>query len=103
MMLMKNEVLGIRCELETCQHEMLGDEVSISLNGNNVIVNKNNLGFLEPREKFACIGESPVFLKSESLVGIIGPTKTSEFLLKVNSRGYLHEFLVPEEDVIFLK
>lgn len=102
-MLLKNEVLGVRCKLAESQQGIYDDEVSVFFNNKNIVVKKKHLGFLEPRERFAVIGASQCYLSNKAIISLLGPTKTRYFLVKINSRGYLHEILVPEEDVLFLR
>lgn len=100
---LKEEILGVRCELAESQREILADEAAVAVGKKEVIVKKKGIGFFDNLEKFAVIGESPFFLKPDCISSLIGPSVSRNFLVKINSRGYLHEIIVPEESVIFLK
>ncbi len=100
---LKEEIFGVRCELCRREFEICHDEVIVSINNKKVAVRKKDIGLLEPAEKFAVLGESACYLKNSGIFDLIGPARNRDFLLKINSRGYLHEFLVPEREVLFLK
>jgi hypothetical protein len=102
-MLLKDKIMGIKCNIVKEKHDSLDDELVIIMNNNHVCIKAEHIKALEPCEKFAVCGESPFYLGSSGIHEIIGPSKSNNFLVKVNSRGYLHEFLVPEKDVLFLE
>lgn len=99
---LKNEVFGIKCELLGREFEICHDEVIVSINNKKIVVRKKDIGLLEPAEKFAVLGEKACYLKNSGIFDLIGPARNRDFLLKINSRGYLHEFFVSEGDVLFL-
>lgn len=102
-MLLKNEILGIKCELSENQRETQGDEIRIVLHGRELITKKRMVCVQEPAERFAVLGEKPCYMRGCGFVSITGPTVSRQFFLRVNSRGNLHEFFIPEDDVLFLK
>ena len=102
-MLLKYEVLGIRCELCEKQQGARQDETIVVINGEKASIKTKSIGFFQPAEKFAVIGESPCYIKNSGIINLVGPSKLGNFLLKLNSRGYLEEFFIPESEVIFLR
>ncbi|MFH1711430.1 MAG: hypothetical protein ABH840_03920 [Nanoarchaeota archaeon] len=100
-MLIKEMVLGIKCELVPNRREVLRGETRISINGKEILVKTEHLTLLKPIEKFAVCGESPVLLNCSGIISLIGPTSTRNYLVRTNSRGYVKEFFVKENDVLF--
>lgn len=98
---LKEEIFGVRCELSTSQRDVFHDEVAVFIDKKEIVVKKDCLGFFNSMEKFAVQGISPYFLKPSGLVGISGPSSARDFLIKINSRGYLSEVLVPESEILF--
>lgn len=102
-MLLKEEIRGVRCEFSENQSHVMHDEFAVVINGREVIVKKKHVELENNAEKLAAMGESPIFLKKSGVMHIIGPTKFREYRLRMNSRGYAHEFFVPEASVLFGK
>jgi len=101
-MLVKERILGIKCELVPNRSEVHCGETRISVNGKEILVKTDYLTLLKPVEKFAVCGESPVLLNCKGILSMMGPTATRDYLVKTNSRGYIEEFFVKESDVLFV-
>lgn len=99
-MFCKRDILGIKCEI--LRHYSEEDEKAILLGGQVLFVKTEHLDCLRAPEKFAAIGESPFFLRSSALLRFGGPSSVKKYLLTLNSRGYLRDVFVNEQDVIFL-
>jgi len=100
-MILKEMILGIRCELHYEQKDAFHDELIVSIDGKKLCLKAENIGWLEPIIKFAVIGGSPAYIKASSLVDITGPNRRREYWLRINSRSYIEEFFVKEENLIF--
>jgi len=100
-MLLKDCVLGIKCELVSDRCDISHGETKISVNGREIFVRTENLELMRLAERFAVLGESPIILSNSGIISMIGPTLARNFLVKINSRGYLNEILVPEDSVLF--
>jgi hypothetical protein len=103
MMLLKESVIGIKIDLSGSQDSAFPDENVVNISGKKVLIKSKYIGELEPREKFAVLGESPFYLRKEGILSIIGPTTRKKYLVSTNSRGYQEKFFVSEEDVLFLR
>lgn len=99
--MLKNEVLGVKCELSGKGE--FEDETSVIIGGKEVSVKTKLINFFEPREKFAVSDKAPCYIRSLDLIDLSGPTLSGEFLIKLNLRGRMHEFFVPEKEVVFLR
>ena len=101
--LMKKEIMGVKCDFSESQEGTYSGEFSILINDEHVIVKSENIGLIENAEKHASIGNKACYLKTSGIMSLIGPSKINWFLMKINSRGYVKELFVKEEDVIFLR
>ena len=100
---MKKEIIGVRCDFSDSQEGVYPDEFSISINNEHVVVKSKNVGLIENAEKHASIGDKACYLKTSGMISLMGPSKINWFFMKINSRGYVREFFVKEEDVLFLR
>lgn len=96
----KDNIFGVRCRFSQYQQDTWEDEIAVLINGRRLLVREGCLAFLPDAEKRAVVDDCPVYLKNSGILGITGPSRRREYLMKLNLRGVSEEFFVPEESVI---
>lgn len=99
--MIKESIVGVRCEFSDEQKDCHADEFALVVNERRIFMKKRHVCLLNNAEKFAVIGESPLYIHPSGIVNLIGPSKRREFWLTINSRGYLEGFFIRDSDLIF--
>jgi len=98
--MLKKKVKAIRCKLSQNQEGAYDDEFIISMNGKYLCMKKRYI-FVEEEVKRDILGIDWAYIHPDGVLSITGPNCLREYLIRLNSRGYMEQFFVKDTDLVW--